>query len=57
MGECQIGKQQYAEALIYLQKAQNIYQTQINWEKDPNFATTLNNMSICMIELQNMQML
>ena len=57
MGESSIGKQQYAEALIYLQKAQNIYQTQINWEKDPNFAATLNNMSICMIKLQNMQML
>ena len=33
-GECLIGKQQYAEALIYLHKTREIYQTQINWEKD-----------------------
>ena len=52
MGECSIGKQQYAEALIYLQRAHKIYRTQINWENDPYLATTLNNMGICLIELQ-----
>ena len=52
MGEYLTGKQQYSEALIYLQKAGEIYETQINWEKDPYLATTLNNMGICLIELQ-----
>ena len=52
MGECQVGKQQYEEALIYLQKAHKIYQTRINWEKNPDFATTLCNMGISLIELQ-----
>ena len=52
LGECSIGKQQYAEALNYLQRAHKIYRTQINWEIDPYLATTLNNMGICLIELQ-----
>ena len=52
MGEYLMGKQQYSEALIYLQKAGEIYETQINWEKDPDLATTLNITGICLIELQ-----
>ena len=47
-----MGKQQYSDALIYLQKAGEIYETQINWKKDPGLATTLNNIGICLIELQ-----
>ena len=52
MGECLMGKQQHTEALIHLQKASKIYQTQINWEKDPYLATALNNLRICLMELQ-----
>ena len=53
MGECLlIAKQQYAEALICLQKAHKIYLTQICWKKDPDLATTLHNIGICLMELQ-----
>ena len=52
MGECLIGKQQYAEALMYLLKAREVYQTQMNWEKNPSFAVALNNMGICLMQLQ-----
>ena len=52
MGEYLMGKQQYSEALIYLQKADETYETQMNWEKVPGLATTLNIMAICLIELQ-----
>ena len=52
MGESLIGKQQYSEALIYLRKAREIYHAQINWEKDPDLATALINMGVCLMELQ-----
>ena len=47
MGECLIRKQQFVEALSYLKKTREIYQTQINWEQDSYLATTLNIMGIC----------
>ena len=50
-GKYLMGKQQYSEALIYLQKASEIYETQINWEKVHGLATTINITSICLIEL------
>ena len=52
MGECLVGKKQYLEALVYLQKAYKIYQTQIFCEKDPYLARALNNMGIFLIKLQ-----
>ena len=52
MGEYLITKQQFEEALTYLQKAHEIYQAQINACKDTRLATTNYNIGICYVELE-----
>ena len=52
MGKCLLGKQHYAEALIYSQKAHKVCQTQINWKKNSYLARTFNNLNKSLLEFQ-----
>ena len=47
-----MAKQQFAEALMYLHKAREIYQTQKNAGRNPRLAMTQYNTGICCIDLK-----